>query len=305
MNLTMLRNLRLWVLWIAAALVLGWYAVTDPDSGAETMLRLQMLAWLVVAAGPVYLLRRALMERARSSAAYSKAMESPVGAGLVYLALAILTGLLFLAASARAEIPLGAMKYLPTLQSEISAHWPTLPMPSMLAAQIEQESLWQPGAKLKTEREYGFGLGQFTVAYRADGSERFNAWREVKALDAGLKDWAWEDRYDVRYQLRAVVVKNRSTFNRLRRLLDDNYNALAMTDAAYNGGLGGVLGERRLCAAVTGCDPRVWFGHVELQSTKSRVKWRGYGLSAYEINRLHVKNVLVVRRSKYVPLMGV
>ena len=297
MNLTMLRNLRLWVLWIAAALVLGWYAGTDPDSGAETMLRL-LRQTIRCRAGVS--LRRALMERAFRCILEGDGIARWCRTGVPRARIWLLLWLL-----ARAEIPLGAMKYLPTLQSEISAHWPTLPMPSMLAAQIEQESLWQPGAKLKTEREYGFGLGQFTVAYRADGSERFNAWREVKALDAGLKDWAWEDRYDVRYQLRAVVVKNRSTFNRLRRLLDDNYNALAMTDAAYNGGLGGVLGERRLCAAVTGCDPRVWFGHVELQSTKSRVKWRGYGLSAYEINRLHVKNVLVVRRSKYVPLMGV
>jgi hypothetical protein len=40
-----LRQCRLWIMWIAAAAVIGWYYLTDPDGGAETLARLQWLAW--------------------------------------------------------------------------------------------------------------------------------------------------------------------------------------------------------------------------------------------------------------------
>jgi membrane-bound lytic murein transglycosylase MltF len=77
-----------------------------------------------------------------------------------------------------------------------------------------------------------------------------------------------------------------------------------MCDSAHNGGYGGLTQERRMCAAVDGCDPDVWFGNVELHSTKSRVKWKGYGESAYSINRGHVRNVMIVRRPKYAQWFG-
>ena len=48
-----MKSFRLWVMWGAAAAVVAWYWLTDPDSGAETIMRLQWLAWLCVAAGPV------------------------------------------------------------------------------------------------------------------------------------------------------------------------------------------------------------------------------------------------------------
>lgn len=302
-----LASLRVLVMWAASVAVLVWFGITDPDGGAQLRTQLQTLLGVVVAAPVVYLLRRALVDRARSWEAARKALEHPVGAGLVFLGLCILTGLLYLAAAPRAlaaPLPAGAVQNLPVLAGEIRDVWPSLTMPSVLAAQVEQESRWQPQAELKTAREYGFGLGQFTVAYRADGSERFNAWREVRALDPALSGWQWADRYDVRLQLRAVVVKNRACYRRLRPLLDDDYNAMAMCDAAYNGGLGGVYAERRLCAATAGCNPDCWFGNVALHSTKSRAKWHGYGASAFEINRGHVKNVMIVRRPKYAAWFG-
>ena len=48
-----LTRCRLWVMWVAAIAVVAWYWLTDPDGGAETIMRLQWLAWLCVAAGPV------------------------------------------------------------------------------------------------------------------------------------------------------------------------------------------------------------------------------------------------------------
>lgn len=296
-----LSNYRFWVIWIFSTAVVLWLRDTDPDGGAQLLIQMQTLLWVVVVAGPVYILRRALMDQARSHEALQKAMEHPIGAGLVFLGLCLLTGMLFLSLSARADtLPAGAVKYLPTLKAEIKNHWPDLPLPSVLAAQVEQESLWKLNATLKTSREEGVGLGQFTRAYRADGSLRFDALAETVRLSPALAGWNWNTRYDPVYQLRGVVIKNHFAFKKLRTLVGDDYNALAMTDAAYNGGLGGVFSERRLCAQIAGCNPDKWFGHVELHSTKSRAKWKGYGLSAFDINRQHVKNVMVVRRSKYI-----
>ena len=72
--------------------------------------------------------------------------------------------------------------------------------------------------------------------------------------------------------------------------------------AAYNGGLAGVLQDRRLCANSAGCRPGAWFGHVERHSTKTRKPNPGYRKSAFEINREYVRNILHQRRDKYRPL---
>lgn len=309
-----MKSFRLWILWVAAVAVVAWYFFTDRSHGAETMIRLQWLAWVVVAAGPVYLLRRALMDGARGHDAYRAAMKSATGAGLVFLGLCILTAVLFLALTGRAgaAIPTNARTYLPVLAEEAAAHWSDLTLRSVLAAQVEQETCisfthrycWSPTAELKTAREYGFGLGQHTRAYRADGSTRFDAHAEALVKYPDLAGWTWERRYDARLQLRAVVLGNRDCYRRVAQLGPDTYNALAMCDAAHNGGLAGLLNERRICARVAGCDPDRWFGHVERHSLKSRVKVGGYRLSWYEINREHVANVMGARRPKYIEWFG-
>lgn len=178
-----------------------------------------------------------------------------------------------------------------------------MPLPSALGAQVEQETCaskakcWNPRTELKTDREYGFGLGQLTV------TSRFNAFEEVKGYDPSLKSWRWEDRYDPRLQLRALVVKDRFNFEHLVQA-DSSLDRLAFAVAAYNGGLDGVISDRKLCSASPGCDPGRWFGNVELTSHKSRTKWKGYGQSAFDINRGYVDAVLIGRRQKYIAAMG-
>jgi len=56
-------------------------------------------------------------------------------------------------------------------------------------------------------------------------------------------------------QIRAVVLGNRDCNRGVSRLGPDAYNALAMCDAAHNGGYAAMLNERRICAQVPGCDP--------------------------------------------------
>ena len=304
-----LKGPRAWVMWGAAALVLCWFFVTDPNRGSETLLRLQWLVWPCVASGLIYLLRRAFHPDASSGDAYRRAMESPVGAGLVFLGLCLLTGLLFLGFATRAaaaELPPGAVRYLPVLVAEQQAHWPDVPLPSALAAQVEQETCpslrspkcWNPRAELRTSREYGFGLGQLTV------TPRFNNFVEARRLDASLRDWQFADRFDPARQLRTLVLMDRAAYVRLAALVPDERARLAMAFSAYNGGLGGVLNDRRLCAAAPGCDPGQWFGHVALHSTKARVATGGYGQGFFQINRGYVRAAMIERRPRYAQALG-
>ncbi|MGE5515073.1 MAG: lytic murein transglycosylase [Bacteroidota bacterium] len=209
------------------------------------------------------------------------------------------------APAAAADVPAAAVPLIPVLRGEIAARWPDLAIPSALAAQVEQETCislkskgcWNPRTELKTSREYGFGLGQLTV------TSRFNAWDEVRGMDAGLRDWRWEDRYDARLQLRALVVKDR--FNaRSFATAATPADQLAFAFAAYNGGIGGALSDIKQCRATTGCDPGRWFGHVERTSLKARAKVAGYGQSFFDINRGYVRAVLIERRLKYIEPMG-
>lgn len=199
----------------------------------------------------------------------------------------------------RGMIPKAALPLLPLLWAEVAAIWPDVPLRSALAAQVEQETCitlthskcWNPRAELKTDREYGFGLGQITV------TSRFNTFSELRAGHRELSSWEWKDRYDPRLQLRALVLMDRSLFGAMTWA--SGVERMAFTFAGYNGGRGGVMSDRLVCKNTTGCDPARWFGHVERTSNKSRAKWNGYGKSAFEINREYVQNILNVRRRKY------
>ena len=305
MNLPKIHRLLTFL--ILPVLVLIWFWARDPNGGAQLETQVQTLLGLFTAAIVTYLMRKALMP-GDSKEAWERAMLGNLPAAIAWAAMAILTGILFLVISGRAvagdTLPGNARHDLLILADEIDTRWADLSMPSVLAAQVEQESGWKPTATLHTTREDGAGYGQFTRAYRADGSIRFDALAEVARMDPSLRNWTWADRYNPRLQLRAVVVKNRGCYWHIRGLALDDYNALAMCDAAYNGGEGGLMAERRLCNQVAGCDPARWFGNVAKYSGKSRAKWKGYGQSAFEINRGHVINVMQRRRPKYAPWFG-
>lgn len=205
-------------------------------------------------------------------------------------------------------IPEQAVQHLPTLSKQLKEVWPTFYAPNYFGALIEHESCislthskcWNPTSRLKSDREEGAGLGQLTRAFKADGSTRFDALEDAKRLDAkGLNDLRWDTVYQrPDLQMRVVILMTRANWNRLDKLIPDNDGKLAMTDAAYNGGIGGVLNERRACGLREGCDPNKWFGHVEkvcLKSTKPLYA----GRSACDINRHHVHDVLQTRMPKY------
>lgn len=115
----------------------------------------------------------------------------------------------------------------------------------------------------------------------------------------GLNDLRWDTIYQrPDLQMRVLVLMTRQAYNRLQPLVPNHNARLAMADAAYNGGLGGVLNERRACGQTPGCDPNIWFGHVEHNCRKS-TKPIYAGRSACDINRHHVHDVLKTRMPKY------
>ena len=197
-------------------------------------------------------------------------------------------------------IPALAQVYLPVLLTVQASLWPSMPDPALLAAQVEQETCitlkhskcWNPRAELKTSREYGFGLGQLTV------TPRFNNFEAAKGWDKTLAGWRWEGRYDPEMQLRALVAYNRNLYSQVR-FGRSEIDRLSFMFSAYNGGLGGLLKDRRICAATAGCNPERWKGHVELYSFRAKTAVKGYGKSFFEINREYVHNIMVVRSPKY------
>lgn len=205
-------------------------------------------------------------------------------------------------------IPALAKVYLPALVGAMGMLWPTAPTPQFSAGQVEQETCpslsshrcWNPKTELKTSREYGFGLGQITRAYTSSGEIRFDTFSELVKKHAELKNWTWANRYDAGYQLKALVLMDRDLYRRVKDAATPA-DQLAFALSAYNGGMGGVLQDRLLCRNTAGCDSTRWFGNVAEHSLKSRKKWHGYGLSAFDINRQYVSNILKKRMQKYAP----
>lgn len=241
--------------------------------------------------------------------------DSNVGAGLVYLGRSILAAviLMLVVTASRADTPpAAAVPLLPVLKAQQASYWPDMPLPSALGAQVEQETCislksrgcWNPRAELHTSREQGVGLGQLTRAFRADGTTRFDALAEiVSSYPRELAGLSWQNRYDPGLQLRALVLKDRQGYEKVLQASTD-IDRLAMSFAAYNGGLGGLNSDRKACAGTKGCNPGVWFGHVERTSLKARQAVPGYGKSFFDINREYVRNIMVVRRGRYGALDG-
>jgi hypothetical protein len=208
-------------------------------------------------------------------------------------------------------IPLLAKKYLPYLSLIIDKEWKDFKPRSIFAGQIEQETCkslnhptcWSPKSELKSKVEYGVGLGQITISYDKSGNVRFNNFEGVKKLDIHLKDWEWEDRYNPLFQMEALVTMNRVNYNYMKGWKADHDNKVAFMLSSYNGGIGGLIKDRELCKAKSGCDPNIWFGNVEKYSYKAKLATT-YSKSNYQINREYVINIMNTRRFKYIQHLG-
>ena len=205
------------------------------------------------------------------------------------------------------SIPAAALLYLSLLTSLQQELLPDIDTPHYFAGQVEQETCislkhskcWNPKAELKTDREYGFGLGQITI------TKDFNNFENIKKLDPMLKSWEWRDRYNASLQLRALLVYDRHILRQVTPMASSDEDAIAFMFCAYNGGIGGLIKDRRICDGIADCDPTQWFGHVEKQSFRAKKAVKGYGKSFFEINREYVYNIIKVRGPRYKEAMNV
>jgi len=206
-------------------------------------------------------------------------------------------------------IPTRAYDYLPVVKQEAIRLMPDLQQPHYFAALIEHESCislkhsrcWSPTSQLSTSRELGIGLGQLTKAYRPDGSIRFDSLSEIRSRHLSeLKELSWSTiKHRPDLQIRAIVLMIRNNYQYLG-MIPDSTQRLKMSDAAYNGGLGGLNKERRACGLAKSCNPQIWDQHVERYCMKSKKVLYG-NRSACDINRHHVKDVTEIRLTKYEP----
>lgn len=300
-----------------SAAVLAALYLTDPDRGVSTGMLLLSIVTPLLAVAFAHLARKALHDYPEADARtlFTQAGRDPIGAGLALVAMALVVSALLglFGRSAHAQglvVPERAHLYLGTLKGEVAAHFQGHPQPSYFGGLIEHESCitprharcWSPTAQLRTAREEGAGLGQLTRAWAPDGGTRFDALSEMRTRHPalGALDWATiYSRPDL--QLRAVVLKSRDEWRALGQVADAGQR-LAMADAAYNGGGGRVQRDRRACQVTPGCDPQRWWHHVEGTCTASRVPLYG-GRSACDINRHHVRDVLLVRTPRYQGLL--
>ena len=143
-------------------------------------------------------------------------------------------------------------------------------------------------------------MGQLTRAWREDGSLRFDSLQESRRRwPKELGELSWNNVYTrPDLQIRTMILMSRANYS----LFLDTHEPLAFADSAYNGGVSDVRRSRVACNISKTCDPKYWFGHVELHNVKSR-KVLYANRSARDINNHHVYDVLNVHIHKYVPLL--
>lgn len=176
------------------------------------------------------------------------------------------------------EPPVEAKKYQRELtrvaRSELGMDAPI----AVLAAQIHQESRWNPKARSK----FADGLAQFTPATAEWISGLYS--KELGAADPFNPAWA----------IRAMIRYDKHIFDDMpAQHLCDQW---AFTLAAYNGGPGWI-GRDRALTRLRGRDPYLWFGNVERYS--SRAAW------AFKENRDYPRRILFTHQPLYAAWGGI
>jgi len=77
--------------------VLIWFWLTDPSHGADTLLRLQLLAQTFLITGMAFLASKALMGTACSGDLYAASIRGSLAAGIAFAGMCILRGVVLAA----------------------------------------------------------------------------------------------------------------------------------------------------------------------------------------------------------------
>ena len=192
------------------------------------------------------------------------------GAGL------LLAFLLFanLAHAADVAIPRAAQQYRATLARAAHATWGMDAPVSVFAAQVHTESWWRN----RTVSHVGAqGLAQFMPSTAA--------WLPEVAPDTGKPE-----PFNPGWSLRALCVYDKWLWNRVAGHTD--FERMAFTLSAYNGGLGWVNRDRKKARSL-GLDDRVWFNAVENVNS-------GRSAAAFRENRNYPRLILQERQYAYI-----
>lgn len=192
---------------------------------------------------------------------------------LVAFALALLTTLAG-CVPAFADIPHQSERYRRDLTRIAQTEWGLEAPVATLAAQIHQESRWRFDARSPAGAQ---GLGQImpTTATWLAG-----LFPELQNVEPNDPIWS----------MQAMVRYDHWLAERIHAVTTCEHAAMIL--AAYNGGLGWVIRDRRLAAA-KGANPQVWFGSVERHNA-------GRALSAFTENRQYPRLILLRWEERYV-----
>jgi len=163
-------------------------------------------------------------------------------------------------------IPAEAWRWHDTIQRELRRSFGDHRYASLFGAKIHAESRWNCGAVSPVGAE---GCAQWMPSSSAWAAESFaSALGEADAFDP---HWAVPAaiRYDAWHY---------------RRLDGPPCHLEAKMQSAYNGGLGWVRRDERICASQPGCNPDLWFGHVE--------NWSARSAAAFKENRRYVASII-------------
>lgn len=151
---------------------------------------------------------------------------------------------------ARAEVPQAAKPYHRKLVAESREVWGLDAPVASEAAQIQQESGWNPAA----HSSVAAGLAEFTPATAT--------WISGAYPDR----LSGTDPYNPGWAIRALATYDHDLWTQTRG--DTPCDHWAFTLSAYNGGLGWVYRDQKL-AASKGADPGRWFGATDAFTSRA------------------------------------
>ena len=286
---------------LAFGAVIGWSFFNKPMAGA---------GFVFATLGFTYLARTMAFPQVSFGEFAAKAKETALGAAIVLAAVIFwcaTTNLLFTSVANAEQIPAAAQRYLPVISAEAKAHWPqsltktgrAAPL-QMIAGLVDHETAcprtatcFRPEATYKTAREEGVGFGMFTRAFNGNGSLRFDALTELKALHPqALRDANWQhNKFNPVLQARALVLKVADNYATAAKITPFPEERLTFAVVMHNRGAQGVANEVAACAMTRGCDRTRWAGNVERTCTASRKIIPGTGRSACDISRAYPVDV--------------
>lgn len=193
-------------------------------------------------------------------------------------AILVLLLMISTAVCAQNRLPSNSYQYRAILTHEARTIWGIDANIALFAGQIHQESTWNADA---VSRVGARGLGQFMPGTAQDMQQ----WYAPQLSQYPVYSPIWS--------IRALLLYNKRNYGQIKPKqmeLIPVCERLAMMFSAYNGGLGWLNRDRK-SAQLVGANPDIWFGQVELYSTRA--------LWAFNENRSYVQRILGPRLDLY------